>query len=121
MIADRLDAPASVHGNPLAGRHPALVGHSPKCGHESAPQACSYGIIKFVWQPDQVGVRIVNGHIVGKGAPVGKTWLELMIADLVISGSALRASPAAADKRNRDPVACFPSGYGLSNRYNIPG
>ncbi len=51
---------------------------------------------------------------------MGKTWLELMVANLVISRLALGAPSASANKGNSDPVACFPSGYIFSNRYNIP-
>ena len=110
-----------MHCDPLASRNTPLVSHSPKGGHEPASKACSHGIIKFVWQPDQVDVCIIKGHIFCKGAPVCKARLELMVAYLVISGLALGASPASADKRNRDPVALFPFRYIFSNSYDFTG
>ena len=64
----------------------------------------------------QVYVCIVECDILGKGTPVGKAGLELMIAYLMVPGVARPTMTTASNKWNRHAVSFFPLLYSLSYR-----
>ncbi len=53
---------------------------------------------------DEIGIGKINRDKFGERAPGGEARLELVFADLMVSGVALMAMTAAADKRNRDAL-----------------
>ena len=51
---------------------------------------------------------MLDRNKLGKGTPMGKTRLGLMVANLLIPGLALGTNTAGTDKRHRDAIAGLP-------------
>ena len=64
----------------------------------------------FLRDTNQVDVGVMDRDVLGEGPPVGKPRLGLMVADLVISGVALRAGAAGTHEWDGHAIALFPSG-----------
>ncbi len=52
---------------------------------------------------------------------MGEAGLELVIADLLVAGMALRTGAAAPDEGHRHPVADTPEGHVPAHRLDHPG
>ncbi len=89
------DAPAPVHGDPVPGRHVSLIHDGPKGGPEPTSKTRSRHGIDVPWQLNEIGVGIVNGDLLGEGAPGRKPGLELIRTHLRVARFAL-GTPATA-------------------------
>jgi len=108
------DAAAAVHGDPLPGRYAALIDDRAKRCCEAAAETRRRFEVDRIGQGDDVEVGVMNRDELGEGAPMGESGLKLVVADLLMSGVALRARAAAADERNDDAVAHACSPYVLT-------
>jgi hypothetical protein len=70
---------------------------------------------------NQVLVGIVNGDVIGEGTKMGEPGLKLEVAHLLIPGATLRTPSAAADERDRNPIADSPLGNRPANRFHDTG
>jgi hypothetical protein len=100
-----------VYRNPLPGGNFALSYEGPKRGHESTPQAGCGDIIEFIRQAHQIDVGVMDRHKFGKRTPMGKTWLELIVTNLMVARQALGTNAAATNKREGYSVANFPPAH----------
>ena len=104
------DTPAAVDSNPHSGCHVALGDNRSIRGREAAPQTGRGHEAHIVRKAYKVDVGVMDRNVFGKGPPMGKTGLGLMVADLVIAGAALRAGAAGTHKWNGHAIALFPLG-----------
>jgi len=115
------DAAATVDHKPLFRLDFSLCHDRPKRGREATTQAGSGFEGHRFGQRYQVRIRIVDGDILGVRSPVCEARLGLSVADLLVAGGALFASPAGADERYRDPVAGPESGNVTPDGLDDPG
>jgi hypothetical protein len=77
--------PAAVNRKNLPASYLALVCNSPEGGNKTAPQGSGRHAVNRLGQFYQVYIRIVDRHKFRKRAPMGKSWLGLVITYLVVS------------------------------------
>jgi hypothetical protein len=99
------DPAAAVHDDPFAGRRASLHNHGTERGDEAAAEARRVDEAQALRQRNQVDVGVGERDVLGEGAPGGEARLEVVVADVLVAGEALRAVSAAHGKGHRDPVA----------------
>jgi hypothetical protein len=96
-----------VDGHILPFGYPALIDYGPEGGNKTAPKHGCRTEVDFLGEFHQVGVCVIYGHVLGKGAPMGKPGLGLVVTHLLVPRGALGAAAAAAYKGNSNPVPGF--------------
>src|SRR5690348_2405290 len=103
------DTAAAVDCDPLPFGDARLVHHCAKRCGETTPQArgsCETQLIRYT---HQIKIRAMDGDVLGEGAPVRETGLQLVIADLLISRAARPACAAGADEGYCDSITDLPT------------
>jgi hypothetical protein len=88
-----------------------VVDHSSVGGGETAAETGRGLEGHVVRHPNEVDLRMIDGHKFCERSPVGEPGLELSVTHLVFAPSAGLALAARADERSRDPVTEVPSLY----------
>lgn len=110
-----------MHSNPLTRGHAPLCNKRAKGRRKPATKARRRAILHFLWKPDEIDICIMYTYILRERAPVRKSGLELVIADLLIAGYALRTRSTTTHKRKRNPIALFPACHIFPNILNYAG
>jgi hypothetical protein len=105
------DSPAAENGDVLARAGASLIDHCSKGRDKTASETGGGRKLHCIWQTDEIGIGVIDGHVLGKGSPVRKTRLKLTIADLLVAGRALLARSTGANERQGHTVAVTPIFY----------
>jgi hypothetical protein len=105
----------------LSASHLTLLNNSTIRSNEPAAKGSCCNGTYLRWKLDQVGVCKTDRYIFGKRPPVGKTWLKLVVANLVIARVALATSSTATNEGYRDPVTNLKVAYLLPNGGHCAG
>src|SRR3954453_1078635 len=115
-------APAGTdHGDPLALGDPCTANQGAVRGGEPASEAGRRGEVDLLREAHQIGVCIVPGGVLGEGSPMGEAGLLLRRTDLSVPRPTPLAPTAAADERDRHPIADPPSADLLPDLGHNPG
>ena len=110
-----------MYGNPLPFGHLPLINNRPeRCGKPAAEAGRGFER-HLIGQAYEVDVGIVNGHELGKGAPVREAGLKLVITNLLVAGMTFRALATTPDKWNGDPITHLPPRNALTYDLNDAG
>ena len=102
---------ATVHGQPVAGPHPAVRGDRAEGGGEPAAQARGRDEVDRLGQRDQVRIRRLDRDQFRERSRPGESRLSLPRAHLGVARPAVLAPAAAAHERHGHTVPGPPAGH----------
>src|SRR4029078_7919586 len=103
------NAAGTDHGHPLSLGDPCTADQSAVRGGEPASEARRGREVDLVRKAHQIRVSIVQRGVLGKRSPMGEARLLLSRTDLSVPGPTPLTPTAAADERDRHPIADPPS------------
>jgi hypothetical protein len=98
-----------VNRDPLPGPDLSLCDDRAERRAEPASEACCRDKVDRIRDPNEVVVGVSQRDVLREGTPGGETWLELVIADLVVARPALGARSASGHEGDSDAIASLPA------------
>jgi hypothetical protein len=98
----------------------ALIYNSVECRNKPAAQSCRRYKINGSRQPDQIEISLFNPDILGKGSPVCKSRLKMVVTNMLIAFHAPGACGASAAKWGGDTITRLKLGYFAPDFFHDP-